>query len=326
MNRDRLAAVTLAASLLAACTLPACGAPPDKVAAPSSVAPSTKVAPEPDDVVIVNAGAARTFAGHFRKGDRVRIDVLDTAWTHEPGATLHDARGVPGKRCESTPDGPCIGGDAPLLGLVLLTAGAVPEGANKDTACMSVQRLHVPDGAELTVPVDSEIALGPNDWEDGLADNSGVLTVLVERSSGKSTPVAERVEIHVPSTSKATLAGRFRAGEYVKIHVLGGRWSNDPATPPVGAAGDPARPCGAVGHVCVGGEGKPLMGLVLMMSCFSITESMMPLQRIERAFIPAGTEIVLATDADLYLAPNDRELDLPDNAGSARVRVRRVAP
>lgn len=326
MNHDRLAAVPLAASLLVACTLPACGAPPDKVAGPSSGAPSAKVAPEPDDLVIVNAGAARTFAGHFRKGDRVRIDVLDTAWTHEPGATLHDARGVPGKRCESTPDGPCIGGDAPLLGLVLLTAAAVREGSNKDTTCMTVQRLHIPDGAELTVPVDSEIALGPNDWEDGLADNTGALAVLVERRSGKQTPVTERVQLDVTSVSKATLAGRFRAGEYVKIHVLWGRWSNGPGAPPVGAPGDPTQPCGAVGHVCVGGEGKPLMGLVLMMSCHSITESMMPLQRIERAFIPAGTEMVLATDADLYLAPNDRELDLPDNAGSARVRVRRVSP
>lgn len=274
------------------------------------------------DIVIVNANVPRTFAGHFRAGQRVRVEVVDTQWTHEPGATFHDAAGVPGTRCASTPEHPCAGGgDAPLLGLLLFVASDVPAGNGPDSTCMEVQRLHIPTGAEFTVPLDADISLGPNDWEDGMGNNRGSINVLVERALNKGGSALERTNIDVSSTSSRTPAGRFRAGEYVRVSVLGGSWSNDPGAPLVGSEGFRDQKCGAVGHVCAGGEGKPLMGLVLHMACASLSQPMMPLQRIERAFIPRGTEIVLEHDADLYLAPNDREDHMPDNSGSARVHL-----
>jgi hypothetical protein len=326
MNRHRTSSVLVAAAI-AACSLAACAAPSQKVAGPSPSArrPGLTVAEDgpaqAGEIVVVNASAARTFVGHFRAGDRVRIDVLDAQWNPEPGSTFYDAAGVPGERCRAAPASPCIGGDAPLLGLILLTATAVPENASRDSTCMAVQRLYIPNGAEFLVPVDSEITLGPNDFEDGLHDNKGEIRVEVERAAGKKDPAIERREVLVSARLANTLAGRFRAGEYVRVTVKDGSWNNDPSARLVDSAGYRDQPCGGVGHVCVGGEGKPLMGLVLMMSCFSITQQMMPLQRIDRRFIPRGTELVLPHDADLFLAPNDTEDGLANNTGSARVRV-----
>lgn len=323
--RAALVTVVLGGAALAAC------APPPQIAVASGGdgadrRPGLQIAaPGPEeggDVVVVNANVARTFAGHFKAGERVRIEVIDTQWTPEPGAAFHDAAGVPGERCVGDGDHPCTGGGAPLLGLILLTASSVPAGARADTTCMGIQRLYIPNGVEFTVPVDAEISLGPNDWEDGLANNRGAIEVAVERAAGKTGAASERASLSVGALSASTPAGQFRAGEYIRISVLGGSWSNDPGAPLVGSEGYARQTCGGEGHVCVGGEGKPLMGLVLKMSCASVSQPMMPLQRIDRAYIPRGADIVLEQDADLFLAPNDRDDHLGNNSGSARVRVR----
>ncbi|MEZ4298814.1 MAG: hypothetical protein R3B70_27940 [Polyangiaceae bacterium] len=272
-------------------------------------------------VVVVSANRARTFAGHFAAGQRVRLEVLDTAWTPEPGEKLFGADGVPGRNCEARGGSPCPGEHLPLLGLVLFVASSAPQNVNRDATCMGLQRIAIPTGAEMEMPVDGELSLGPNDWEDGLDNNSGAIEVVVERSLKKESPILERAKVSVSATSAATSAGTFRRGEYVRITVQGGRWTNDPSVPPVGSEGNPKERCGAAGHTCVAGEGKPLMVLVMQLSCSSISQRMMPLQRIDRSYIPRGTEITLATESDLFLGPNDNAEGLPDNSGSARVRV-----
>ncbi len=273
--------------------------------------------------VVVNANDPRTHIGHFHAGQRVHISILDAAWTDAPDPDLLDARGSRTRRCVNTLHRACIGNGAPFMGLVLITvtdAEAAHMAANKE--CAVANRIPIPTGAEFTVPFDTEMQLGPNDWEDGTANNEGALIVEVERAASRTAPATERTRHIVQARFPRTFAGRFNAGEYARITVKGGGWNNHPGAPLVGAAGHPTEKCGAAGHQCVGGEGLPLMSLILLMSRCDDQQLHVRESRTERAYIPDGAEVLLEGDANLYLAPNDFEDAFTDNSGSARVRVR----
>ena len=274
-------------------------------------------------VIVVNANEPRTLVGHFRAGQRVQLSVLDAQWTDEPGPDLLDARGAGKRTCKNTFARTCIGNGAPFMGLVLITVPDTAAAAMaRKSACGEPSRLFIPNGAEFTVPTDVELELAPNDWEDGVENNSGAIEVEVERAAGKGERALETAHILVQAASPRTFAGRFAAGEYARITVKKGTWRHDPGAAFMGSSGHPTEKCGSGGHECIAGEGVPLMGLVLLLSSCSEDAMFRRESRVERAHIPDGAEVHLASDAHLYLAPNDFEDGFADNSGSARVRVR----
>lgn len=323
----RPSSLCLLTAALSAASVLACGPAPQSHGWRPGAGPRLRVAagdPGPgDDTVVVSAREARTHLGHFQPGQRIRISVIDAQWTNAPSDSLFDARGSSGQRCVKSGGHSCIGGDAPLMGLILvIEPTAHTELVASGAECVLQNRLFIPNGAEFTVPVDAELALGPNDWEDGCYNNSGAIQVEVERAIGKNEKAFAKQSLSVSAVAPRTFAGRFARGEYLRVSVTGGKWTNDPGAPPVDSAGFKGQTCGSDGHVCVGGEGTPLMGLVLLMSaCNGAPQRNFERPSVERRFIPDGADLVLAHEADLFLAPNDWEDGLSDNSGSVRVKV-----
>jgi hypothetical protein len=330
----RLAAIAAASSLLA------CAPTPIEV----MPAPVVEPAPEPvvvrrppqdlkvagpavtttKRVVTVDARQPRTAIGRMPAGARVRISVLEARWSNDPGAPFHDASGDPGQRCGS-PGHTCVGGDgaAPLMGLILMTAPADAPPVT-EVRCAPQHRLYVPHGVEFAVPEETELALAPNDWEDGLDDNAGAIQVEVQVAASRGAR-AERRRIEVDARRARTPRGRFQAGQYVRVSVLGGRWKNAAAAALVDAAGVARSKCRGDGvHPCAGGEeAAPMMGLILLVGpC--VTRAARPVT--ERRFIPDGAELVLARESDLFLGPNDWEDGCDNNRGAAIVEVESELP
>jgi hypothetical protein len=280
---------------------------------------------EPAQTLVVNATNARTLVGHFRAGERVRIAVVDAQWTNAPSAELYDAAGLRGQACKSGGSHVCIGGEAPLMGLVLLTVSTVDDGpmAAPEGSCRVRQRLYIPNGVEFAVPFDAEVELGPNDWEDGCYNNTGAIQVQVERASAKAATASERRKLSVDALAPRTAAGHFAAGEYLRVTVLGGGWNHAPGVALMDSAGSRTEKCGDPSHPCVGGDGQPLMGLMLLMSSCEAGQRVATRRTVvDRRYIPQGAEVVIEHDSDLFLAPNDWEDGLFDNSGSARVEIR----
>jgi hypothetical protein len=127
--------------------------------------------------VEVDARRARTSLGRFHAGQYVRISVAGGRWSHDGAAAAVDAAGALRVKCASSPGHACLGGDtvAPLMGLMLLVG---PCGSQPPRPAL--ERRYIPEGIELTVIRESDLFLGPNDWEDGCADNAGAAMVEVE--------------------------------------------------------------------------------------------------------------------------------------------------
>ncbi len=253
----------------------------------------------------------------------MQISVLDAQWTDAPGPDLLDARGAGKRTCKNTFARTCIGNGAPIMAR---DAPGMRRVAQRST-CGEPSRLFIPNGAEFTIPTDVELELAPNDWEDGVWNNSGAIEVDVERAAGKGERALETAHLLVQATSARTFAGRFSAGEYARITVKKGAWRHDPGAAFMGSSGHPASRsvAPAVTRSASAGRGVPLMGLVpfLLSSC-SEDAMFRRESRVERAHIPDGAEVHLASDAHLYLAPNDFEDGFEDNSGSARVRRARI--
>jgi hypothetical protein len=64
------------------------------------------------------------------------------------------------------------------MGLVVLIAHCGAAVAPRSTT--SVAREHIPWGTSFVAAEDAELFLAPNDWEDGLFNNSGEVRVRVE--------------------------------------------------------------------------------------------------------------------------------------------------
>jgi hypothetical protein len=271
--------------------------------------------------VTVDAKVARTHVGRLHAGDRLRVSVLETRWNHDPGAPLYDASGA-GIPCTGGGAHECIGGEgtAPMMGLILLLASTEPPPPER--RCDPNHRLFIPRGVEFAAPEDTELALGPNDWENGTYNNSGSIRVSVEIAPGPRARPTSRRTLEVDARQPRTPIGHLRAGEYVRVSVLGGSWTHDPGAPLVDAAGNAGNCTGGSAHPCVGGEGTaPLMGLILLMGSCSAPAGPPPRPRVERRFVPRGVDMVLDHDSDVFLAPNDWEDGLYNNTGSARVEV-----
>lgn len=333
-----LPAMPRAPHLILAALLTACGPTPIEVAPPLAPAPPPP-APPRDPVaaarpakplqvavdpprsrrfVTVDAARPRTPVGHFLAGQRVRIRVVDAHWNHDGGPVFFGAAGSAGQAC-GVLGRACVGDDAaPLMGLFLITAPTRPTA--DEVACAPEHRLFVPQGVEFAVPEDTEIALGPNDWEDGLGDNRGSLKVDVEVTAGQRGKVIWKKRVDVAAAVARTSLGRFRAGQYVRVTVIGGGWSNDPAAPLYSAAGAARERCRSLDvHRCLGGDtAVPMMGLVLSMgACLSSPTR----PREQRRFVPDGADVTLIRESDLFLGPNDREDACGDNAGAVIVEV-----
>ena len=115
------------------------------------------------------------------------------------------------------------------MGLVLITlADTAAAAMAQRSTCGEPSRLFIPNGAEFTIPTDVELELAPNDWEDGVWNNSGAIEVDVERAAGKGERALETAHLLVQATATRTFAGRFSAGEYARITVKKGTWRHDP--------------------------------------------------------------------------------------------------
>lgn len=62
------------------------------------------------------------------------------------------------------------------MALVLIMASCADGGI---APASEVERRYIPNGIDFVVERESEVFLGPNDWEDGCFDNSGSLRVEV---------------------------------------------------------------------------------------------------------------------------------------------------
>lgn len=331
--------------LLVPLAINACGPTPIEVAGPVPETPPQPLAIDPMParpaqvlkvagdaarptsrrMVTVDAKSPRTSIGQFPAGTRVKIAVVETRWNNDPSAPFFDAAGSPGDRC-GAPGHTCVGGNdaAPLMGLILLTTPASGPRVAHDTTCAPRHRLFIPNGVEFAVPEDTELSLAPNDREDGLADNRGSIRVQVETAQNKGARGA-KVKVDVDARAAQTSLGRFTAGQYVRISVLGGRWSSDGKGPMVDAGGLGRALCQASGgHLCPAGDGKaPMMGLVLLVGpCVASAPRAASIPR----YIPDGVSLVLDQDSELALGPNDWEDGCANNAGAAIVDVEAELP
>lgn len=339
VSRVRTALILLAGAALAACRPapivvdgpvldPPPPPPPIAPPAPGGPVRPLQVAVSParpasHRMVTVDARSPRTSVGRFPAGTKLRISVVDAHWNEHAQATFVGAEGRVGRRC-GAPGRVCVGSDdAPPMGLVLLTnAGA---GESPRRGCAPEHRLFIPRGVEFLVPEDAELAVGPNEVESRLGDNVGSLRVSVEVSQGRSGKVIGKRTIEVDARAARTSLGRFHAGEYLRISVVGGRWGQDQWTPLVDAAGLGKTLCGNLGpELCPGGDSRaPSMGLILLMGpCVSAT----PAPVWERQYIPAGVTMTLRRDTDVALGPNDWEDACADNAGAVLVDVEAEGP
>lgn len=271
-------------------------------------------------MVTVDARIPRTSVGRFPAGTRLRVRVVDARWNEDPRHAFVGAAGRIGRRC-GAPGRVCVGSDeAPAMGLVLLTSPAVIAREAPRRACAPEHRLFIPRGVEFVVPEDAELAVGPNELESHLLDNQGSIRVSVEVAQGRSGKAVARRVVDVDARSPRTSLGRFSAGEYVRISVLGGRWADGGATPMVDAAGIGKALCNNLGpELCPGGHARaPSMGLILLMGpCVAAA----PAPRWERRLVPEGVSLTLSEEAEVALGPNDWEDGCADNAGAAIVEV-----
>lgn len=254
----------------------------------------------------IDATRPRTSIGRYPAGSRVRIAVVDAHWSARPGGPFVGASGFADQRCASPG---CLAGDgaAPLMGLTLVTA---PSG---EVACAAQDRLFIPDGVEFLVPEDTELWLAPNARPDLLAGNTGSIQVEVAVSTGRGGKTTGKTRVDVDARSPRTAIGRFRAGQYVRVTVLGGRWGQGAAA--VDARGVARTLCQAApGLRCLGDAKAPLMGLTMLVGPCSGAA-------VERRFVPTGAEVRLTREAELFLGPNDREDACQDNAGAVVVDV-----
>lgn len=272
--------------------------------------------------VVVDAKAPRTPIGRVRVGDRVRISVIEGSWTNDPGAPLVGAEGAK-ELCSSFGAHQCIGGHrvSPMMGLMLLRETRA-EPVVAEPSCPIGERMYAPTGLEMAVPDDVDLFLGPNDREGELADNVGSLSVEVEVSESKESkkPISKET-IEVPAQAARTLAAHVRRGQYVRITPKKGKWIHESKLSPVDAEGVKAERCVDGNGRCLAGSGvAPRMGLMVL-----IARCGAPVPRsttnVLREHIPWGTNFVAAEDAELFLAPNDWEDGLLNNAGEVRVRV-----
>jgi hypothetical protein len=326
MNRaSLLSALALSTCIFSCAPRPAIelrpkGAPPQPEEAPRNAAVVTVQRPRGTEIT-VDAKSPRTPIGHVRPGARVRISVIEARWTNDPGAPLVGAEG--GKEmCSSSGQHECIAGHhvAPIMGLVLISESI--ESAPPGPACTVRDRIPAPDGVEFEAPEEADLLLAPNDWEDGLSDNRGALEVEVEIGPSKAQKPTSRSVVRVDARERAALAAHVLRGQYVRITPKGGSWSHVASGKLVGAAGSSGERCqGVAGHRCIGGDGvAPTMGLVVLVApCGAASRA--PRRVVTRAYIPWGTELLADREADLFLAPNDWEDGLFNNAGSARVTV-----
>lgn len=276
-------------------------------------------------MVTVDARSPRTEIGRFPAGTRVRIAVVETRWNHDPSAPFYDAAGKPGESC-GAPGRTCVGGPGvPVMGLILLTTPADASMGAPQRACAPRHRLFIPNGVEFAVPEDTELALAPNDWEDGLQDNAGSIRVQVETTAGRGGKSMGKVKLDVDARRAQTSLGHFTAGQYVRVSVLGGQWTHDPTAPLVGAGGVGKAVCQASGgHLCAGGDARaPRMGLIMLVGACTTSA---PRAMAERRFIPEGASFVLEKDSDLALGPNDWEDGCANNAGASIVDVAAELP
>jgi hypothetical protein len=310
----------------AALLLAACGPTPIEVPAPVFTPPP--VAAEPEIVAqrqplqvagpaerrgahrlhTIDATSPRTSIGRYPAGARVRISVVDAHWSARPGGPFVGASGFADQRCASPG---CLAGDgaAPLMGLTLLT---IP---TAEPACGAQDRLYIPDGVEFLVPEDTELWLAPNDRPDLLAGNVGAIQVEVHVTQGRGGKTISRAKVEVDARRPRTAIGRFRAGEYVRVSILGGRWGHGPGAVTVDARGVARALCQAAsGQRCLGDAKTPLMGLVMLVGTC-------PASGVERRYVPTGAEVRLTREAELFLGPNEREDACQDNAGAVVVDV-----
>lgn len=309
---------------IAACASPPEPKTPDEPPPEPKVLKVAEAPPGNRRELAVDARVARTFVGDFKAGSSVRIRVLEASWTNDPAMPRVGTEGVAGTPCRSTGGHPCIGGDgaAPLMGLMLVMMVPAPPGtpAPTQTRCDTRERLHVPSGVEFAVPEAMDLALAPNDWDNGLSDNTGSIKVRIEVANGPNTRARSRSELTVSANVARTPIGSFQRGDYVRVTVIGGQWTNATGLPLVGAVGR-KEPCRSA--ACIAGDSRaPLMGLMMLVtSCTTVRVGEPPPVWIERRFIPEGVDLVVPRDAKLFLAPNDWEDGLANNAGSARVEI-----
>lgn len=294
---------------------PGPGAPPQALVVAGGEDPD---APGERRVVLVDAKVPRTSIGRFRAGDRVQLRVLEGLWTYAPGAEVVGPQGLR-ENCRAPAPHVCAAGEgvAPGMGLMLF-AKAEP----RPPACTPSNRLSIPTGVEFAMPQDAFLFLAPNDWEDGVDNNAGAIDVVFETASSKTAPALSRQKLAVQANQARTPLGLVGAGVYVRVSVTGGTWNNDPGGARVGSEGDAGQRClGSGAHTCAAGEGRaPLMGLTLVMaSCEDggIARAVPDWKQ----FIGAGADVVVESDGELLLGPNDWEDGCHDNSGFLKVEV-----
>ncbi|APR80288.1 Hypothetical protein A7982_05635 [Minicystis rosea] len=302
--------------------------PPPEPAVVRGPAKVLQVAGDPERhrrLVTVDARTPRTPIGHFLGGTRLRISVLETRWTNDPAGPFVDASGRSDQRCGS-PGHACVGrDDDPMMGLVLVSVPTAASTIAPEAACAPRHRLFIPHGVEFAVPEDTELALAPNGWADALSDNTGALRIDVEIASGAGARASSRRRVEVDAKHASTSLGRFHAGEYVRISIVSGRWSQGPGAALVDASGAARVKCASsAGHTCLGGDATaPLMGLMLVVGPCSASPAQ---PAIGRRFIPHGIEMTVIRESDLFLGPNAWEDGCANNAGAAVVEVETDRP
>jgi hypothetical protein len=268
--------------------------------------------------VLVDARLPRTSIGRYRRGDQLQLRVLEGLWTYAPGAELVGPAGL-ATTCRAPAPHVCAAGEgaAPGMGLMLF-ATADP----RPPACAPSNRLFIPTGVEFAMPQDAFLFLAPNDWEDGVYNNAGSIEVEIETASARAAPALSRQKLAIAANEARTPLGHLRAGVYLRVSVLGGTWSHDPGAPRVGSEGLPGRKCeGGGAHTCAAGEGRaPMMGLTLVMASCDDGGLARPVPDA-KVLVGKGADVVVETDGELFLGPNDWEDGCHDNSGFMKVEV-----
>lgn len=307
--------------------LAGCGSrPPERLrlatggrAAPPNVEPLVVAAEPPGErhEVVVDARIPRTSLGHFRRGDRVRIQALSGKWTYTGGGEMVGPGGL-ATFCVAPAPHVCAAGNGAAPGMALmLFSRPDPE----PPRCSPTHRFLIPNGVEMEIPESSHVFLAPNDWEDGVSDNSGQVHVQVDLSPSKSAPIFQTQQIDVKANRARTPLGLMRAGTYLRVTVGGGSWQPSPSEGDVGPAGHSKEKCVGAGHTCAAGEGAPRMGLVFLMS--RCMDGGVPSDVVETKTFLGGGEYKDAFQEDgvLEVGPNDWEDGCGDNAGEIRLEI-----
>ncbi|MBK8251571.1 MAG: hypothetical protein IPK82_02755 [Polyangiaceae bacterium] len=329
---QRLVLSTPAFALLSVTALLGCGAPPYPIERYTAASPVEQRYTDGALTVAegdlnerfelrVDARSPRTSVGRFKRGQQLRISVIDGKWTYRAGSEMVGADGL-AENCRATPPHACAAGEgvAPGMGLMLFQT---PD--QQPAQCQPTHRFYIPTGVEFALPTDAFVFLAPNDWDDGMANNSGAIKVEVEVAENKTAPALSKLKIDVSAQNARTPLGRIRAGTYLRVSVLGGTWTNDPNTAKVGSEGQTANKCfGSGSHVCSGGENQaPMMGLTLLMA--SCPDGGVPPPVVEtRQFIGSQALLTVAANGLLELGPNDWEDGCHDNQGALRVEVTKL--